>query len=92
MNTTDVTRNLKRHWPLYLIVLAVGIWVVGDFRGAHANLTAQKVEYTQVICDHARSEINGSSEQACADAQTTTGTEYLCTSTSPKASCWVEVK
>lgn len=77
---------------VWVVIVAVAWFVVGDWRAAQAQELTDKVAYVQQVCDSARAEFSGKSEQACGDAQDRAGAEYLCDSYAPSARCWVEVK
>lgn len=62
-------------------------FMIGFNVGQDNQLNAMRETYKTCLVAHA--EINGDSEQACADAQDKTSTEFLC---SPQGNCWVEVK
>lgn len=80
--------------PLIPLALVTGlaVLVIGEYRGAVALESTSKAAYVQQVCDDARAEYSGSSEEACGRAQDEAGAEYLCDSTAPSARCWVEVK
>jgi hypothetical protein len=48
--------------------------------------------FVQAVCDTSHAVINGNLEKRCSDAQDKTNTEYLCTTNTPQAKCWTEVK
>lgn len=73
--------------------LVLLVWlVIGQYHLAQRNAQAVAVLGVQQICDAAHREFDGTSERACGDAQDRTHTEYLCSSLTPAARCWVEVK
>lgn len=75
---------------LFVSLLALlGVLVVLQH---NALARGQDVLYVQSICDKAHSEISGSSETACGNAQNETNTEYLCTTATNDGYCWVEAK
>ncbi len=73
----------------FIIIGAITFMALGQFVGAQEDLSSARASYVQTVCDKARGEISGASEQACADAQDEAGATYLC---SVSGSCWVEVK
>ena len=85
---------MKKQLPLLIIITLVGVAVVSDYRGARAELSTAKREYVYQICNSARQEVNGQSEQECGRAQDRTGTEFLCEqrNADPSNHCWVEEK
>lgn len=76
---------------LGLVVLSVV--VVNGYIAAQTQLKNSKIAYVAQVCDAARLEISGESENACGDAQDKAGAEYKCTAMlNNKLSCYVEVK
>lgn len=54
------------------------------------ELQIKRQHETYQVCLLAHNEINGASEQACADAQEATNTEFVCDYNGQH--CWLEVK
>lgn len=72
-----------------------GLWFYSVFLVRPVSIEQpQPLSVYQVksICDKAHREVNGTSEEACGNAQDITGTEYICENNTPDADCWVEVK
>lgn len=83
---------LKTNILLLPLVAVLALVVVGDFKEARAELATSKTAYVQRVCDKAHKELNGQSEQECADAQDQAGAEYICSSYAANARCWVVLK
>lgn len=70
--------------------------VVGLMFGVAINNAATQNAKRQVyaVCNGARLEISGASEQACGDLQDRLGVEFLCDSNNSLTSnhCWTEAK
>lgn len=73
------------------LILAV---IVGIVFGLILNQAATDNAKRQVyaVCNSARLEIDGGSEQRCGDIQDRLGVEFLCTDTSAGINCWTEAK
>lgn len=71
------------------LLIIVGLFAVEH----HIRIENNDRAFVYAVCESAHNELNGSSEQACGDAQTKTDTEFLCTANTVGAGqCWVEAK
>lgn len=80
--------------PLIALTLAVALVVTGQYAEARKDERAAKRDYVYQLCNDARQELSGASEEACGQAQDSTNTEFLCEANnmSPSTYCWVEWK
>lgn len=78
--------------PLVLITLVLGVVIGFQYRDSVVELRLAKHEYVYHICNDARLEVSGESEEACGQAQDRTGTEFFCHANNqdPSTTCWVE--
>lgn len=74
-----------------LLALLVGAVFGSAINQAAADNAAREV---YAVCNSARQEISGISEQACGDLQDKYNIEFLCQANNSEASnnCWTEVK
>lgn len=75
---------------IFLAVL-VGLAFGHALNNAAANAAAREV---YAVCNSARQEISGASENACGDLQDKYNIEFLCQANNSEASnnCWTEIK
>lgn len=73
------------------LALLVGA-ILGCSINAQATDNAKREVYA--VCNSARLEISGASEQACGQLQDKYGIEFLCNANnnSPATNCWTEAK
>lgn len=73
------------------LALLIGVMFGTAINNAAAESAAREV---YAVCNSARQEISGTSEQACGDLQDKYNIEFLCEARNSEASnhCWTEVK
>lgn len=77
-----------------LIALMLTSMAVGQLFTAHTEASTSKHDYVYAICNQARTQLSGASEQQCGEAQDRTSTEFMCEHNNSLTSthCWVESK
>lgn len=79
---------------LILVTVLLAVTAVYQYGAAVVEINTNNRNYVYNVCNSARFEVLGTSEQSCAQAQDETQTEFLCShrNNRPDNICWVEGK
>lgn len=79
--------------PFLFVAVLLGFALM-QLSDAQVDVSQAKQELVYQVCEQARHEVSGESEQQCGDIQDSTGIDYLCGMADEYGdrTCWVEAR